>query len=93
MRLNLLHAIITELSIPFVNYTVYDNLIAAEITFNLINSAAQLLSKTLHCFHISSLLASLYWLPVKFRIEVKILTFTFLTYFLGIAQFGSTEYQ
>jgi len=41
------------------------------------NAAARVLTGTRKRDHISPVLASLYWLPVKFRIEFKILLLTY----------------
>ena len=41
------------------------------------NSAARLLTSTKKRDHISPVLASLHWLPVKFRVEFKVLLFVF----------------
>ncbi len=41
------------------------------------NSAARLLTSTKKCDHITPVLASLHWLPVRFRIDFKILLITF----------------
>ena len=41
------------------------------------NAAARVLTKTRKRDHITPILASLHWLPVKFRIEFKILLLTF----------------
>ena len=41
------------------------------------NAAARLISNVPHYSHITPVLCSLHWLPVKFRIDFKILVFTF----------------
>jgi len=41
------------------------------------NSAARLLTGTKKCTHTTPILASLHWLPVRFRIDFKILLFVF----------------
>ncbi len=41
------------------------------------NSAARLLTRTKKHDHITPVLASLHWLPVRFRIDFKILLITF----------------
>ena len=41
------------------------------------NAAARILTRTRRFEHISPVLASLHWLPVKFRIDYKILLLTF----------------
>lgn len=41
------------------------------------NAAAHLLTRTKRCEHISPVLASLHWLPVRFRINFKILLLTY----------------
>ena len=43
------------------------------------NAAARILTRTRRFEHISPVLASLQWLPVKFRIDYKILILTFVT--------------
>ncbi|KAF7689309.1 hypothetical protein HF521_012662, partial [Silurus meridionalis] len=41
------------------------------------NAAARLLTNTSKCSHITPVLRSLHWLPVRFRVEYKVLLFVF----------------
>ncbi len=41
------------------------------------NAAARLLTGTKKCEHITPVLSALHWLPVRFRIDLKILLFVF----------------
>ena len=57
---------------------VFPDLIAPCLRHNMVqNSAARLLTGTRRREHITPVLAQLHWLPVKYRIDFKILLFVF----------------
>ncbi|KAF7666373.1 hypothetical protein LDENG_00109420, partial [Lucifuga dentata] len=41
------------------------------------NAAAKLLTRSFKWSHVTPLLISLHWLPIKFRVQFKVLVFTF----------------
>ena len=74
---NLLHAFVTS-RLDYCNSLLLGCPINSLKSFQRIqNAAARVLMKTNKRDHISKVLASLHWLPFKFRIEFKVLVLTY----------------